>query len=672
MTSKFVFPLILGLISAFSLTSNVNSSNAQNNEVVANSPTYHSLRAQASDERDYSSEVKADSELMISVGSSTLTSVGQSFTFSFSTGGQGYWDSTETYLLAPDDEEFESYYNDYFSNLTVEEREAITAEYEEGTYEPRHFNSSVFQIYGKESLHDIVIPRSLTRNHIFNLDVLKMGVNVVPDWTNITSITIPEDVADLSVDTFQNVPAGMIFNVEHADRPEGWAEGWNHGAKVNYGYVYPESKAEPLSKAGAKQYGNEEANYIIGWYPKEGDKAPLVLEYKVKREDGSLSDSLFFDFSPDTENTLYECVGYQIYDFSRPLFCDIETNEGETIDFSSLVLHNIYKAEVNSSGVAIPKPDFSQAYYAKPSQAFSRVWDINDFLNLEFSGLSSFSGYTALDLNISVPEENIYKALKSNYYEQHLAEIESGAMAIRYRITSLTLGKFRIVYEKNGMDATHTMEIKTPIIQYKISKSSNNRVSFLLKDSDIDSKFSASKLRSVTFLDFYVTIDIMGDKAPVARSAATTRFGLVSLMSYTKDASVFDINLMLVLLLIGYVLAYSLCSAGLYFYRKNKYKNDEFRRMKTKVYVIRAILGLLGSLIVLFAITFIVIRATSFKNAIVVYNPVDAYIIVLSVLSVIIIGYFIKYLVGVIKAEKERRRIIRLKLDEDVDDDGTN
>ena len=40
--------------------------------------------------------------------------------------------------------------------------------------------------------------------------------------------------------------------------------------------------------------------------------------------------------------------------------------------------------------------------------------------------------------------------------------------------------------------------------------------------------------------------------------------------------------------------------------------------------------------------------------------------------AMIIVGYFIKYLVGVIKANKERRRIIKLKLNEDIEDDGTN
>ena len=51
-------------------------------------------------------EALPDENLMVSVTSSTKTSMGQSFTLMFSTGGQGWCDSTTTFLLAPDDPDF--------------------------------------------------------------------------------------------------------------------------------------------------------------------------------------------------------------------------------------------------------------------------------------------------------------------------------------------------------------------------------------------------------------------------------------------------------------------------------------------------------------------------------------------------------------------------------------
>ena len=72
------------------------------------------------------------------------------------------------------------------------------------------------------------------------------------------------------------------------------------------------------------------------------------------------------------------------------------------------------------------------------------------------------------------------------------------------------------------------------------------------------------------------------------------------------------------------------------------------------------------------AILFIIIRATGFKNTVVTYNPADPFVIIFAIAGIIAFGYFVVVMVKTIKSEKERRKHIRLRLDEDVDDDGTN
>ena len=667
MVKKFVLPCLLGLISLFSLSS-FNAPVAKNDTKTAslNQPRLLDRKAAAP---DYSGEVEIpDGNLMVSATSSTKTSMGQSFTFMFSTGGQGWCDATSSYLLAPDDAGFDEYLKD-FNTKTAEEREAITEAYEKGEYEPVHFNSYVYSLNATSSVTDIVIPRSLTRNHIFNLDVTRLGINVVPDWTNITSITIPQEVTEIYSESFQNIPEGMVFKVEPTANLEGWAADWNHGATVQYGTTFPAAKAEPLSKAGASKYGDETQNFIIGWYPKSGEQKPLVLEYKVNAN--GANETRYFEFAPTSASSLFECVGRQVNDYTKSLYCDIPLAEGEEIDFSSTVLHNIYRAKTVGE-TAITEPELSQAYSIQPNQGFSRAYDINDFIKCSFTGLSTFSGFSAIDLNVDISEANIYEHLKSNYYNTHLNDIKSGKLKIRYRLTSLTLCSFRITYRDGGADVQKDVKIVTPVAQFKLDKQKGNRVSFLFKNSDIAPNFSADKIKAVSFVGLYVTLDLLAQKGPIARSNVITRFGYHSLMPYTEKANLFDINAFLIILAIAYIAVFVGTTIGLYFYLKNKYKNDEFRRMKNKSYFTKAALFLFGSLVVLFDIVFIILRASALNNAIVVYNPADAYIIILSVMSVVIIGYFIKYMVGVIKTNKERRRIIKLKLNEDVDDDGTN
>ena len=622
--------------------------------------------------RDYSAEVdEPTGKLSIAATSSTLTSMGQSFSLSFSTGGQGFCDTTSSYLLAPKDDSFDAYYVE-FSKMSGDDRQEIIDQYEAGEYETVHFNSYVFNITGASDTKNVVIPRYLTRNHIFTLDVTEIGIDAVTadGWTNITSITIPKEVAAVYSESFVGVPNTMVFNVEASAKPEGWADDWAHGATVNYGYAYPEAKAEMLSRAGAQDYGDKTANFILGWYPSEGQQYPLVAEYKVKKTDGTLSEVQYFDFSPSSESSKYEAVGYEIVAFKNTLNCDIPLNSGEEIDADSFILHNIFAAVKGASGAF--EPDTAHPYCYSPKQMYSRVYKIEDFLSYKFTGISSFSGYTGIDLDMTISEENVYSHLKSNYYNSHKDEIDAGTLYVRYRLTSLTLSSFRITYVKNGANITQDVKISTPITQFKMRNNGVNKISFLLKNSDVGPGFSALSVKEVSLVSLYISLDLMGSKATVARSSVVTRFGYVSFMPYTENPALFDINLMLVLELLGYVAVYALVSVGLYFYLKNKYKNDEFRRMKTRPYVIKALLGLLGSVIVIFALTFIILRTSAFNNAIVVFNPIDAYIIILSVLSVIIIGYFIKYLVGVIKVNKERKKVLKLKLNENVEDDGTN
>ena len=130
--------------------------------------------------------------------------------------------------------------------------------------------------------------------------------------------------------------------------------------------------------------------------------------------------------------------------------------------------------------------------------------------------------------------------------------------------------------------------------------------------------------------------------------------------------------LFLVLEALIFVVLFAAGTVGLFLYRKAKYKNDEFLRVNPKKFFIRAAIALVCSYIVLLAVSAIVLRTGLFANAVVVYNPLDAFIIIFGILSILVIGYFGKYLVGAIKARNERNRVRRLKLDEDVPDDGTN
>jgi NADH:ubiquinone oxidoreductase subunit 5 (subunit L)/multisubunit Na+/H+ antiporter MnhA subunit len=142
-------------------------------------------------------------------------------------------------------------------------------------------------------------------------------------------------------------------------------------------------------------------------------------------------------------------------------------------------------------------------------------------------------------------------------------------------------------------------------------------------------------------------------------------------MPENANAKVYDIFMFVLIFELVALAAYAIGAIVLFFVLREKYKNDEFRRMKPKAYVKTAVLGYVGLLIISITVLFIIFRAGLFSNAVAVHNPIDVFIVVPGVISIVIIGYFIKFIVGKFKSNKQRRQAKKLKLNEDAVDDGT-
>lgn len=675
---KAIFCAFLGSIGAAALSFSLTSARM--------TPTYATTggivpeQAARYDDSSFQGESEMNPELLlVKATSSTKTTMGQSFTFSFSTGGTGYQDASKTFTIAPTDASFSTYY-DEFLQMTSEEKELIQEQYDNGEYETLIFGGQIYSLLYQASVPDIVVPQTFSRGIFFSFKIDEIAAEALTEaavTSGVKSVTIPKTIATVYEDSFPHtLDSSFVFNVEYeeSELPATWADGWAHGATVNYGYDY-ESKATKSQKnammAGSTvEYGDKDANYIIGYYPSTGDQYPLVMSYRLEGE----TDTRYFEFEKSTTSSIgsaYDAVGYRLFGFSNTLFADIAIDlaDGKSIDFDSIALHNIFPATQGADSNW--GPDIDHPYFSIPLQSYSKTLDVNDLISYKFNGVSTFGGYTAIDLIVDQAGNETYSALKSSYFNQYKDNINSGRMYVRYRITSLTSCSFQAIYKDGGEEVVKEVPIATPVNQHILRSEKGNFVSFLFKNSNVGKGFDAKSVRQLSFVSFYLTLDLFDSQnGIVARSNYNARFGYLMVMPHTENTNAFDINLMLIIMSVSYVVAYVAAAIVLFFYLKNKYKNDEFRRVKPKSYLLKAVLGLFGSLIVILCITFIIVRFTAFNNAIVVYNPVDAYIIVTVVASVLIIGYFIKYLVAVTKANKERKKIIKLKLNEDVDDDG--
>ena len=119
------------------------------------------------------------------------------------------------------------------------------------------------------------------------------------------------------------------------------------------------------------------------------------------------------------------------------------------------------------------------------------------------------------------------------------------------------------------------------------------------------------------------------------------------------------------------MVVYAVLAVILFFYKKNKYKNDEFRRMRPKAYVKSALIGFVGLALVLAAVNFVFLRFAIFYSTVPTFNPIDAFVIAFGIFGAIALGLFIKNAVVAFKLAKKRKQALKLHLDADTVDDGT-
>ena len=158
----------------------------------------------------------------------------------------------------------------------------------------------------------------------------------------------------------------------------------------------------------------------------------------------------------------------------------------------------------------------------------------------------------------------------------------------------------------------------------------------------------------------------------IIKSEVITRFAELAVIPETHAMRHINVASVLVWTYVIYVVAFAALAVSYYFYAKRRFRNDEFRRVNTKRFVINALKNFLGFGLILSSILFIIARWGLMPTSVVVFNPMDAFVIVFTILGLIFFGFTIKNLVVSFKNARKRKEAIKLKLDQDVADDGTN
>lgn len=597
---------------------------------------------------------------------------------------------------------------------------------------PYTFTGYTVEIADILASKNIVLPYLMTYGTSFEISTNKLVEGALSFSTEsgyipkIETIVIPATYTTIETHAIMNVPNTVEIKCEAVSKPEGWAADWTDAANITWGYTLTSAEvtAKTQSTGTNINYYSDSVAYIIGydytrqassWYcpteqklytageldgatvcPKDGASLveipdvrpayhlPLSVSYTINKNNGTIRE--VFEELPIVQTDPSNINPYnlvKVSPFSRDL--DILLEEGESIDYSSFVFYNIFKqTNVNIPGkdntgvdknIPFVVPDLATRCKASVLRRFVNEISITDIITTSYKGVTTFGDYTMVSMNVDKVLPSYYNIVMSSFVTSNQEKLDSGVYSIRYALYDLSNSKYRVSYiNEEGILEKKILTISTPLSIVVLEKDKGNVLSFLIKNSEVGSDFSTGRLRQFELISLTLNLHIWNNKDSnkLARTDYSVHFSAIDIMpAATTGPKQFSIVTFLVIFNVIYLVVYAGIAVSLFFILKERFKNDEFRRIKPKQYLKKAVIGYFGSAITLLTILSIIFRFGIFNNSIAVTNPIDPFVVITGIVSIIIIGYFIKNLVSTIKTASQAKMTRKLKLNEHVNEDGT-
>lgn len=370
-------------------------------------------------------------------------------------------------------------------------------------------------------------------------------------------------------------------------------------------------------------------------------------------------------------NDFYDPIG-AIGNNSFRTYCDIPLEPGENLLTDVFYISNIfggYKSETdNKFYVSLNAENKLESLTVTCGKTTKhKNFSLDNFVSFSYLGSSSFNGFGTVSFRCeNKVTREFYRTLITNkLYNDNSDYLDDGTAYIRTRLNLNTDTLYYFYYE--GLDE--------PVVYQTTSQYEN-----VTNDANIELLFenlNVTNLINVTISNYSVVVDMFNNEKvlQIKQSNYSARFANTELgfkeiksgdkvyVSKNPNSFIFNIDLFMIISFIVLVIIYESISTFAFFYLKNKYKNDEFKRVRPKQYWKTNTIGLFTSTCILFMLESIIFRSTIWNNTIPVYNSMDILICIFTVASIIMGGYFIRYFAiqiknirDVIRDEKSKRR----------------
>ncbi len=651
-------------------------------------------------------ELVEHTSLAVTATSSTLTATTQSISVSFRSQLTEAWgngsNNMNVYVL-PDDPAWENPGRIDGGDSTIEVKDEDYPHYPASVY-------NINTIIAKSAASRIVIPQTVRSLKRFVLDVHGISADCCfnpntdqVSYEGITEIVIPATIDTIAEFSFANVPEdvtiyceapeyivdeeGEFVLDEEGEKQLTYPGNWTDG-NVVYDFELTDADKKlltPNTPAGVK-FGSGD-DFFLG-IESETYNYPLYIEYQYEKLDADgvnydLVDGIHMQALPIVStNNPYDGVGTTMGVTTIVKNVDVPVSGGLRVNAESIKFHNIYHATMEGTDI-VPEvfdPEendgWNGEYYALPTIAYTLVPHFDEFFSSSTGDFAFFGSFLRFSVNLEINPGSsgygLYAELRPDMYSANKKLLESGQCQTRYQFSSLDQSYYTFTYEKDGALIEKTAKLGTPVKYVLVPGNTLFQMGFLVDIGSIDG-LNLENLRKIDLCNFIIKTDIYDNETHsiVTRSSVALRFASLELFADAQEVSRTNVGLIILLTYLIYIVAFGLGAVGYYFFAKWRFRNDEFHRMNLKRYLKSAAKNFVGFALVVSGILFIICRWGLMNNTVVVYNPIDPLVTIFVILGAIFLGFFIRDLVIAIKNARKRREALRLRLDQDVEDDGT-
>ena len=430
--------------------------------------------------------------------------------------------------------------------------------------------------------------------------------------------------------------------------------------------------------------------FSIGYYG-DGNNLPAKLSFDVIDSNGAKVSQrceglIIRDSSANVTTTFLSARGYSS---ELTLNATVNIPYGCTIDEDSIELSGIYyvletKIEDDEGNfIGREKTVYTDHEYVRKGtfRKAIQITSFDKFAKFTPKSVTRYCGYYAVsfDFNNILTVESYIEMIKvispifaTGNNKANIKNLEEG---LTYVNTAIVLTKNTSNYIIEDLDGNIHKLPAVPANHNTVE--GNNNVVF---------NFPSEGINGVK--NFYIdrpmlTINVVNKETnkEVASSSFSHRFGLVgcgvgeihdasgAVVQEYHELAPIDADMIAIVLFAAITAIFLASCLVMYFYKRKKYANDEFKKVDTPAYIKTSIIAYLFFVITGLDIYYLVMRCNPLNNSELFANPVDIIVIVFTLAAFLLGCYFIKKYYTAIKDLIEKNRREKLNLNVKTEED---